>query len=212
MLVSKLVLDRIGYRADRFFKTDHTSYYRFTDGEVLTVTSHDMIGAPVGMAGVPFVEAEWILIERTGFLTDLGFFEFEEEEIFDPKVERIIPSGNSEKYLRLLKEVVNIEIEERILERLRERDYLGISGLGPGLTPLGDDVLSGMISVGLRIDRIPRTSEISTIQLRYALRGLVPYPVKVFLEKGEDDILMRMGATSGIGWAFGITFFLETEG
>ena len=54
-----------------------------------------------------------------------------------------------------------------------------------------------------------KTGEISIQQIKHAMKRLVPYPVKVFLETGDDSELLEMGATSGLGWAFGITYGLE---
>ncbi len=210
MIVSKLVFERIGERADAFFWTDHTTFLKFPNGDIFTFTRYEMRGAPLGLAGAPFSRVEWVLVENGSILTDLG--KFSKFEVFDPKVEKITVRSGFEKYLALLREKLDHRTMERLLDILENGDFEKLVGFGPGLTPLGDDILSGMVVAGLEIDFPLRTSEISRQQMIHAIHRYVPYPVKVFLENGDDSLIIDMGATSGLGWALGVTIFLEWRG
>ncbi len=206
VIVSNLVFEKIGITAERFFKTEHTAFYRFPDGEIFTATMYDMRVSPLGVAGIPFVNSRWVIVEDESLI----FEEFAVREFkkFDPKV-KFITRGlpRCEKYADILMKAAKVEFE-RILYLLREERYEEIVGLGPGLTPLGDDILSGMIVAGYEPDFRFKTSDISMQQLDHAKKRLVPLPVKMFLETGDDGELLKMGATSGAGWAFGITYIL----
>jgi hypothetical protein len=88
-------------------------------------------------------------------------------------------------------------------------------GLGPGLTPAGDDVLLGWIAglhaggagrlvgaLGPRLIDVARarTSPLSVAFLAAALAGVVAEPVRSFVgcpDHGRLQTLLRLGATSG---------------
>ena len=205
MLVSRLVFEKEGLYAEKFFETDHTAFYRFPDGEILTVTSYEKRASPLGVAGVP-LKPDWIFVERDHLVFES--FSIEEFETFDPEVKYLTNLPGWKKYEEKLREI-QPEVFDEIFEKLKEGDFEGIVGFGPGLTPLGDDVLSGLLVAGCRLSFPMKTSEISIQQIKHAMKRLVPYPVKVFLETGDDSELLEMGATSGLGWAFGITYGLE---
>ena len=92
-------------------------------------------------------------------------------------------------------------------------------GLGPGLTPSGDDVLAGYV-LGRRafgrpvpvLDRLERTTALSAALLEYAAAGLtVPEVAAVIAGLGAArslepavDALVRIGHTSGAALATGI--------
>ncbi len=205
MIISKLVFEKEGATAERFFKTSHTSFYRFPDGEILTVTSYEKRVSPLGVAGMP-LQPNWIAVESGKLVFENVVID--SFQLYDPKVKKITKISGCRRYFDILLEKSGKDFL-RIFERMKRGDFSSIVGLGPGLTPLGDDILSGMASVGFKLDFPIRTSDISRQQILHAVKGYVPLPVKEFLENGIEDGILEMGATSGAGWAFGITYLLE---
>lgn len=92
----------------------------------------------------------------------------------------------------------------------RAAEVLG--GLGPGLTPAGDDVLAGLLLVAstlgyARLDEVEvRTNEISAAYLSWAARGQGIEAAHDVLAGRPDalDRLLTIGATSGEAIAYGI--------
>ena len=81
-------------------------------------------------------------------------------------------------------------------------------GRGPGLTPLGDDILIGFLAGrALRGAALPvpagRTSSLSRTLLDFAALGRLPEPAHELLRDGELEPLLEFGATSGKGIALG---------
>lgn len=100
------------------------------------------------------------------------------------------------------------------------RRLVRLAGRGPGLTPLGDDILIGYVGAaalaGLDVSRLAeqaarRTSALSATLLRRAAAGELPEPAHALLERGDLDPLLRFGATSGKGIMLGISLYLEGE-
>jgi hypothetical protein len=94
-----------------------------------------------------------------------------------------------------------------------------VVGLGPGLTPSGDDVLAGYLlacrAFGAPVPSLPdlgRTTALSGALLRYAERGVcIPQLAAVLAALGGDspvedalDALLAVGATSGAALAAGV--------
>jgi hypothetical protein len=99
----------------------------------------------------------------------------------------------------------------------RPRRLERLAGRGPGLTPLGDDILIGYIGAaalaGEDLSRLAecaaqRTTALSATLLRLAARGELPEPVHALLERGELEPLHHFGATSGKGIAVGIALYV----
>jgi hypothetical protein len=91
-----------------------------------------------------------------------------------------------------------------------------LAGLGPGLTPAGDDVLAGYVA-GLvllhgqrkRATRIAeeaavRTNSLSATLLHHAALGEVPEPVHILLATGDTLPLLSFGHSSGQAWLRGL--------
>lgn len=91
-----------------------------------------------------------------------------------------------------------------------------LAGLGPGLTPSGDDELAGCVA-GLvllhglrkRATRIAeeaaaRTNSLSATLLRHAALGEVPEPVHILLATGDVRPLLSFGHSSGQAWLRGL--------
>ena len=87
-----------------------------------------------------------------------------------------------------------------------------LGGLGPGLTPAGDDVLAGLLLVASALgypglDEIEvRTNEISAAYLSWAARGQGIEAAHAVLAGRSSalDRLLAIGATSGTAIAYGI--------
>ncbi len=93
-------------------------------------------------------------------------------------------------------------------ERLRP-DVERLAGRGDGLTPSGDDLLSGYVAgltlfhgrteeaMALAEAAALRTTHLSATLLRHAARGELPEPAHALLERGEVGPLHRFGHSSG---------------
>jgi hypothetical protein len=90
------------------------------------------------------------------------------------------------------------------------------AGLGPGLTPAGDDLLAGYIAglvllhvqrnkaTRLAEDAAARTGSLSATLLRHAALGEVPEPVHNLLATGDARPLLSFGHSSGAAWLRGL--------
>ena len=114
----------------------------------------------------------------------------------------------------------------RVVVKLRVRpsvviDVDTLAGWGPGLTPLGDDLLAGYIAgVHLRDGDDPRpaaiaaqagarTNALSATLLRLAAMGAVPEPAHALLGAADLEPLLAFGATSGVALAVGLAAGLD---
>ncbi len=104
--------------------------------------------------------------------------------------------------------------------RRRRRGLVRLAGRGPGLTPLGDDILIGYIGAaalagenvsGLAERAARHTTALSATLLRRAACGELPEPAHALLERGELEPLHGFGATSGKGIALGIALYVDGE-
>lgn len=94
-----------------------------------------------------------------------------------------------------------------------------LPGHGPGLTPLGDDILLGYFAAaalaGAELDSLTaeadragrRTTALSRTLLRLAAHGHLPEAAHRVLENGDPNPLLGFGATSGKGIAVGLCLF-----
>jgi hypothetical protein len=120
------------------------------------------------------------------------------------------------------------------LRRLAHDDLVGVAtaigGLGPGLTPAGDDALAGILLVArtlggtaveprlLAVARSSRTTSVASAFLEWAARGQSVAPVHdllVALAAGDGPgaarhltALQRLGHTSGADLAYGLALGL----
>jgi hypothetical protein len=113
--------------------------------------------------------------------------------------------------------------------RLSPADVAGLVGHGPGLTPLGDDVLAGWLvtraaagapdpAVSDAVRRLrDRTTSLSATLLDCALRGEALPELRAWLtalgtpaEEVAAEALERVGATSGTGLLAGATLALRS--
>jgi hypothetical protein len=95
---------------------------------------------------------------------------------------------------------------------------LRLLGRGPGLTPLGDDLLAGLLvtlsacgsaafepaAAAVRAHAPARTTFVSAALLHHAARGECVPELAAFLDGGPVEALLRVGDTSGAGLAHGV--------
>ncbi|PIU19146.1 MAG: hypothetical protein COT16_00005 [Elusimicrobia bacterium CG08_land_8_20_14_0_20_44_26] len=93
---------------------------------------------------------------------------------------------------------------------LREKTYNKLVGLGPGLTPAGDDILVGLLAARALLGKerdfnidYSRTTPLSGHFIKSAMAGKFSDNVIKFIESGDLSIL-KFGATSGVATALGI--------
>jgi hypothetical protein len=99
-----------------------------------------------------------------------------------------------------------------------------LAGLGPGLTPLGDDIAIGylgaqaLFSTGqptgraLAASLAARTTSLSGTLLRLAAEGELPEAVHCLLESGDPEPLLAWGASSGRGILTGLGLYEARAG
>ncbi len=91
-----------------------------------------------------------------------------------------------------------------------------LAGMGPGLTPAGDDVLAGYVA-GLVLlhgfrkkateiaeEAAVRTNSLSATLLRHAALGEVPEPVHILFTTADVRPLLAFGHSSGQAWLRGL--------
>lgn len=94
-----------------------------------------------------------------------------------------------------------------------------LAGRGPGLTPLGDDIVIGYVAAAalngasrpyvaaLGAHTARRTTMLSATLLRLAAVGALPEAAHCLLLDGDPEPLLGFGASSGTGIAFGLALF-----
>jgi len=102
-----------------------------------------------------------------------------------------------------------------------------LAGMGPGLTPSGDDVLAGYVAGlvllhGMRKkatriaeEAAARTTSLSATLLRHAALGEVPEPVHILLATGDVRPLLSFGHSSGPAWLRGLVsagYMVDVDG
>ena len=223
LLISRILLDKRGMYG-KFFSTRSVALFG-NEEDFIVVTSSGDGGAPNGISGAPLLlESEWLLFEKDGITCEFTKLRYQDFEIWDPKIRKIMNFKDltgiigMEAVLDGLASKVDGRILNRIETIVEGESWENLVGFGPGLTPLGDDVISGMLALSvleeeeteklLKISN-SKTNSISRKQMNYAAIQLVPKAVKEFLEEGKIDNLMKMGNTSGLGWMLGIVKGLE---
>ena len=98
-----------------------------------------------------------------------------------------------------------------------------LAGWGPGLTPLGDDILVGYLAASALADAQTwiarmaaragrRTTALSRTLLRLAAKGQLTEAAHLLLETGDPQPLLGFGATSGKGIALGLALAERAAG
>jgi len=101
-----------------------------------------------------------------------------------------------------------------------EIDPESLAGRGPGLTPLGDDILVGFLAAATLAGQDVRadaegaandTTALSATLLRLAAQGELPEAAHRLLEDGEIGPLLGFGHTSGAGMALGLALAAQSK-
>ncbi|KAF2956571.1 DUF2877 domain-containing protein [Marinitoga sp. 38H-ov] len=222
--VSKLLFDKRleNSKLKEFFKTKHSKYFEFDNSDIFTLTTYENRVGALGMTAPPnFLKFSTIKLENNNLIFDNNYI-LNNYIIYDPKITQIFYFEPLNKNIELLKEKIDNRIFKKIITTLNEKKYDDLIGFGPGLTPLFDDILSGILlinSIKRKFDDSYilekakyKTNKLSYFQLSHSSKGYAPKPVKEYLEKGNKANLLNMGDTSGLGWIIGISFFFDLEG
>jgi len=221
--ISNLILEKNSQKATSFFKTNHTNYFIFEDDDIFTLTTYSNRVGALGMtAPSPFLNFSTLNVENNSLIFDKKYA-IEKFIFYDPKLNFINFHESYAEIKERIKKVVEPKIIEKIISILERKDFDKLLGFGPGLTPLFDDIISGLLAMNSfyngDIDyknilnlATTKTNNLSYFQMMYAAKGYIPKPVKLYLENAKKIELLKMGGTSGIGWMLGISFFFEMEG
>ncbi|WP_280997402.1 oxamate carbamoyltransferase subunit AllH family protein [Marinitoga aeolica] len=210
------------HTAKEFFKTNHTKYFLFNDEDIFTLTTYDNRVGALGMSAPPhFLNFSTLKIANNSLIFDNTYL-VENPILYDPKISTITFYEPIKNIYVKLKPLVDKRILNKIDSQLKSYNFTDLIGFGPGLTPLFDDILSGILlinSITKKIDTESilniakkKTNKLSYFQMFYAAKGYAPKPVKQYLESKNIQSLLKMGATSGLGWMWGISFFFDLEG
>ncbi|APT76488.1 hypothetical protein LN42_08960 [Marinitoga sp. 1137] len=226
IIVSKNVFEKhVNEEAKIFFKTKHTVYYKFNDSDILTLTTHsNRVGALGLTAPSRFLKFKKVYVNKNKVLVFDNVFFLSKFKLYDPTITNFRKNVNIDEAINYIKQNVDNRISLKIIKGLFDKKYESLIGFGPGLTPLGDDILSGVLLMEhyFKKDLVDKdhiifisrkkTNDISYFQMKYAAEGLAPLPVKEYLSSSNKDDLLKMGATSGSGWLLGITYYFEFGG
>ncbi|KLO23544.1 hypothetical protein X275_02300 [Marinitoga sp. 1197] len=220
--ISNTTFAKKGY-AKSFFKTRHSNYFLFDDDDIFTISTYDNRVGALGMVAPPhFLKFSTLKIENNYLIFDDKFI-LKDFAIYNPKINKIIFYETYNKVKNVLKNRLDYRIYNKIIGSLENSSFIDLIGFGPGLTPLFDDILSGILLLNyfynkkldyktiLKIAKT-RTNNLSYFQMKYATNGYAPKPVKLYLENINKAALLNMGDTSGLGWMLGISFFIDLEG
>ncbi|GAB6188593.1 hypothetical protein JCM30566_03320 [Marinitoga arctica] len=219
--ISNAIFDKEG-SAKSFFKTKHTKYFIFDDEDIFTITTYKNRVGALGMSAPPhFLDFSTLKIENNYLIFDNKFI-LKNFTIYNPKIDKISFHDSYDEIKYLLKNKIDYRIHNKIISALEKLDFLSLIGFGPGLTPLFDDILSGIMllnsfnqkldfSIILKSAKV-KTNNLSYFQMKYASKGYAPKPVKMYLENFDKAAVLNMGDTSGLGWILGISFFFDLEG
>lgn len=105
------------------------------------------------------------------------------------------------------------------LEPHWQPDFGSLIGRGPGLTPLGDDILGGYLTgrtlTGSPVLDLPSyrdaTTSLSRVLLDHARLGELPSPAHSLLTDGIPAELLNFGATSGRGLLVGLAAGMQSR-
>ncbi|SHE29045.1 Protein of unknown function [Marinitoga hydrogenitolerans DSM 16785] len=220
--IANTVFDKKGY-AKSFFKTKHTKYFIFNDDDIFTISTYNNRVGALGMSAPShFLDFSTLKIENNYLVFDDKFI-LNDFIIYNPKIDKINFHESYDKIKNRLKDKLDYRIYNKIIDYLRISDFITLIGFGPGLTPLFDDILSGILLLNYFYNKDldynailkaakTKTNNLSYFQMKYAANGYVPKPVKLYLENFDKAALLNMGNTSGLGWMLGISFFFDLEG
>lgn len=176
--------------------------YLDVGGDVLGVISPGGLRSPLSIEVPP--AAWWAFDADQPVVVGAGSLRYGSVNVgsgprWDPRPPRV-------DYVPVARCVVDLDLDEMV-------------GVGPGLTPLGDDVwcgaVAGMALFGrpcraVRVPDVGATTSVSRGLMARALRGELPEPAHRILADGHPGPLLRWGATSGTGVIYGLAVAAAT--
>jgi hypothetical protein len=219
MRISKKTKDFTYYKAKKIANfSDSLAYY---DGNELFIVTKNFgregpLGINVGL--FPLLSfGDELEITNNSIISGKSFIGFTDCDVWDQNitdlkfnVNEILDSENDIK--NGLFERVDKSLMSKILNLIDKKDYDNLSGLGPGLTPLGDDILSGMVLIDKSLSNLKMDSIFSKHLFNNAITNDVPYPIIKFLETTNLNFLKKMGSSSGLGYGLGIIKSIKSGG
>lgn len=211
----------IGYKGRLISKfSDSLAYY--DDNDLFIVTKNFGREGPFGVNVGPLPLSSFskeIEITENSIISGKTFIAFNDCEFWNQSILDNIENKNFNKITDLEYVILN-ELEKRVDESLARKilflltnnDFESLSGLGPGLTPLGDDILSGIVLFNKDISYLNIESVFSKHLFNHAINNEVPYPVMKFLQTLNLNFLKKMGSSSGLGYGLGIIKSIKSGG
>ncbi len=209
----------IGYKGRLLTKFSDSIAY--SDGEELfIVTKNFGREGPMGIniGSLPLSSfSDTLEITKGAIISGKSYISFNDCEFWNQNVGDKVKNNISLNRLEdlvwsELKMKVDTNLIYKIEEIFNNEDYKSLGGLGPGLTPLGDDILSGMVLVNKEFSNIKISSVFSKHLFSHAVKNNVPYPIMKFLETLNVNFLRKMGSTSGFGYGLGIIKSIRSGG
>ncbi len=209
----------IGYKGRLISKfSDSLAYY--DDNDLFIVTKNFGREGPFGVNVGPLPSfSDQIEITENSIISGKNFIVFNDCEFWDQNILNNIENKNFNKIVDLeytilseLEKRVDESLIKKILVLLDKGKFDNLSGLGPGLTPLGDDILSGMVLFNKDISNLNIESIFSKHLFNHAINNEVPYPVMKFLQTLNLNFLKKMGSSSGLGYGLGIIKSIKSGG
>jgi hypothetical protein len=207
------------YKGKRIAKfSDSLAYY---DGsELFIVTKNFGREGPLGLNVDLFPLLSFgdeLEITNNSIISGRSFIGFTDCEVWNQNVSDLRFDLNKVLAVEvdLIKELskrVDEALMDKIFNLLDKKDYNNLSGLGPGLTPLGDDILSGMVLIDKTLSNLDIESVFSRHLFENAITNDVPYPIMKFLETTNLNFLKKMGSSSGLGYGLGIIKSIKSGG
>ena len=182
----------------------NTCCFRDLQGHIVTFSRFPGQLVP---GGIICQESEFGIIRKNRYLS-VKYIEGRASPLRVPSVSSIPASSVS----KVMERWQGMETEFRVeIDRfVQGRDYGRLVGLGPGLTPAGDDFLVGFMAARSFAGRAhcldpdySRTTEIGGHFLKSAVKGIFSQNIIEFIRDGNLSLL-SFGASSGTAAAMGI--------
>jgi hypothetical protein len=198
-----------GYKGNLFATFSDSKVY-CNEKDLFIITKNFGREGPLGINIGPLPLSSFsneIEITEMGIISGKIYIAFNDCDFWDQKINDKIPKElkNMESEIKSeLKKRIDPMVALKIDSLLEKRDYKKLIGLGPGLTPLGDDILTGMVLVNKNLSNLDIESIFSKHLFQHAINNEVPYSIMKFLKTLNINFLKKMGSSSGLGYGLGI--------
>ncbi len=209
MRATKNLTELLGYKG-KLFATFSDSRVYYNEEDLFIITKNFGREGPVGINIGPLPLSSFsneIEITERGIISGKTYIAFDDCDFWDQKIEVKIPDKicEMENEVRIeLRKRIDPILADKIDNLIKKEEYERLKGLGPGLTPLGDDILSGMVLINKNLKDLEIESVFSKHLFRHAVKNEVPYSIMKFLETLNINFLKKMGSSSGLGYGLGI--------